>query len=131
MLAGGTGLAPILSMLESLRATPTSQPVYLLYGVTNVSDLVKLEALQELSDELDNFSYATVVVNPDSQHDKLGFVTDHMESVPFALADADAYLCGPPPMVDAVRQYFKDAGTPPHSFHYEKFNPSTPKEEAA
>lgn len=131
MLAGGTGLAPILSMLESLRATPTSQPVYLLYGVTNVSDLVKLEALQELSDELDNFSYATVVVNPDSQHDKLGFVTDHMESVPFALANADAYLCGPPPMVDAVRQYFKDAGTPPHSFHYEKFNPSTPKEEAA
>jgi benzoate/toluate 1,2-dioxygenase reductase subunit len=54
-----------------------------------------------------------------------------MESVPFALADADAYLCGPPPMVDAVRQYFKDAGTNPYSFHYEKFNPSQPKEEAA
>jgi benzoate/toluate 1,2-dioxygenase reductase subunit len=131
MLAGGTGLAPILSMLASLVQAPTSQPVYLLYGVTNVDDLVKLEALQEYAEALDNFSYATVVVNPDSAHEKLGFVTDHMESVPFALADADAYLCGPPPMVDAVRQYFKDAGTNPFSFHYEKFNPSQPKEEAA
>ena len=131
MLAGGTGLAPILSMLALLAQNPTSQPVYLLYGVTNVDDLVKLEAIQEYADALDNFSYATVVVNPDSAHEKLGFVTDHMESVPFALADADAYLCGPPPMVDAVRQYFKDAGTNPYSFHYEKFNPSQPKEEAA
>ena len=118
-------------MLASLKQNPTSQPVYLLYGVTNVDDLVKLEALQEYADALDNFSYVTVVVNPDSAHEKLGFVTDHMESVPFALADADTYLCGPPPMVDAVRQYFKDAGTNPYSFHYEKFNPSQPKEEAA
>ena len=53
------------------------------------------------------------------------------EATPGTLADADAYLCGPPPMVDAVRQYFKDAGTNPYSFHYEKFNPSQPKEEAA
>ena len=38
--------------------------------------------------------------------------------------DYDFYLCGPPPMVDAVRKYFDDAGVKPNSFHYEKFTPN-------
>lgn len=131
MLAGGTGLAPILSMLEYMQAEGLQQPVFLLYGVTNVSDLVKLDALEAFAETIPQFSYATVVVNSESGHERQGFVTDHMDAVPFALVEADTYLCGPPPMVDAVRQYFKDSGSEPHSFHYEKFNPSTPKEEAA
>ncbi len=131
MLAGGTGLAPILSMLELIAEEGAEQQVFLLYGVTNVDDLVKLEALNAFAEKMSNFSYATVVVNPDSKHEKLGFVTEHMNAVPFAIADADTYLCGPPPMVDAVRQYFKQEATEPASFHYEKFNPSTPKEKAA
>lgn len=35
--------------------------------------------------------------------------------------DVDVYLCGPPPMVDAVREHFKQQGVTPASFHYEKF----------
>jgi len=38
--------------------------------------------------------------------------------------DVDVYLCGPPPMVDAVRQHFKNQGVIPASFHYEKFTPN-------
>jgi benzoate/toluate 1,2-dioxygenase reductase subunit len=131
MLAGGTGLAPILSMLEYIKAQGSEQPLFLLYGVTNVSDLVKLEALAAFAEAIPNFTFATVVVDKESAHERKGFVTDHMHAVPFDLAQADTYLCGPPPMVEAVRQFFKDAGAEPHSFHYEKFNPSTPKEEAA
>jgi benzoate/toluate 1,2-dioxygenase reductase subunit len=38
--------------------------------------------------------------------------------------DVDVYLCGPPPMVDAVRKHFDDNGVKPNSFHYEKFTPN-------
>jgi len=43
----------------------------------------------------------------------------------------DVYLCGPPPMVDAVRQYFDDQGVKPNSFHYEKFTPNNVTAKAA
>ena len=47
-LAGGTGLAPFLSMLGRLRALPRSgHPIHLVYGVTNDADLVEVAALEE------------------------------------------------------------------------------------
>ncbi|MBL8444457.1 MAG: NADH oxidase, partial [Zoogloeaceae bacterium] len=35
--------------------------------------------------------------------------------------DVDIYLCGPPPMVEAVAQYMRERDIKPASFHYEKF----------
>ena len=43
-----------------------------------------------------------------------------------AAGDVDIYLCGPPPMVDAVRHYLDETGVKPASFHYEKFTPNEP-----
>ncbi|WMC10451.1 benzoate 1,2-dioxygenase electron transfer component BenC [Oceanimonas pelagia] len=124
MLAGGTGLAPFLAMLEELRVKGCDQPVHLLYGVTNDDDLVGVEALQQFAADIDNFTFKTVVANPDSAHPHKGYVTNHMEDAPIGHGEVDVYLCGPPPMVDAVLGYFRDQGIEPHSFHYEKFSPS-------
>ncbi|WP_281423885.1 benzoate 1,2-dioxygenase electron transfer component BenC [Oceanobacter mangrovi] len=124
MLAGGTGLAPFLSMLESLRDKPPSQPVHLIYGVTNDDDLVCVEALQTFADQIANFSFKTVIANPDSAHPNKGYVTNHMDEAPLNDGDVDVYLCGPPPMVDAVLGYFRQQGVEPHGFYYEKFSAS-------
>lgn len=124
MLAGGTGLAPFLSMLEHLKANGCDQPVHLIYGVTNDEDLVCVAALEAFAAELDNFSFATVVASDDSSHPRKGYVTNHMEGAPLNDGDVDVYLCGPPPMVDAVLGYFREQGIEPNSFHYEKFTPS-------
>ena len=43
-----------------------------------------------------------------------------------AAGEVDVYLCGPPPMVDAVRHYLDESGFTPASFHYEKFTPNVP-----
>lgn len=131
LLAGGTGLAPLLSMLKQLKKEPTEHPVFLLYGVTGTADLVKLDELSALASELENVNFATVLVDKESGHERIGFVTQHMDAVPFEIESADVYLCGPPPMVDAVRNYFSESGTQPNAFYYEKFNPSTPKQESA
>lgn len=131
MLAGGTGLAPFLSMLEHLKASGSSQPVHLIYGVTNNEDLVSVKALEDYAAAIDNFTFKTVVANPESGHERTGYVTNHMEDAPLNDGDVDVYLCGPPPMVDAVLGFFRDESIEPASFHYERFTPSVSPQEAA
>ena len=58
MLAGGTGLAPFLSMLLWIKENPTDQPILLAYGVNTNDDLVELETLNELKSAMPNFSGA-------------------------------------------------------------------------
>ena len=131
MLAGGTGLAPFLSMLEHLKASGSSQPVHLIYGVTNNEDLVAVEALEAYAADIEGFTFKTVVADAQSGHPRTGYVTNHMEDAPINDGDVDVYLCGPPPMVDAVLGYFREEGIEPASFHYERFTPSVAAEEAA
>jgi benzoate/toluate 1,2-dioxygenase reductase subunit len=120
-LAGGTGLAPFLSMLEVLAERNERQPIHLIYGVSRDQDLVMLDALQGLCARLPNFSFATCVSDPQTRHPRQGYVTQHLAPEALNGGDVDVYLCGPPPMVDAVRQHFKTEGVTPSSFHYEKF----------
>ncbi len=121
MLAGGTGLAPFLSMLQWLKANPTPQPILLAYGVNTHADLVCLEQLAELKAALPKFDYFTVVVDPSSGHDRLGYVTNHLSSDNLCKGNCDVYVCGPPPMVEGVRKWIDGCGVTPNSFLYEKF----------
>ncbi|MFT0734260.1 benzoate 1,2-dioxygenase electron transfer component BenC [Ralstonia wenshanensis] len=130
-LAGGTGLAPFLSMLEVLARANSQQKVHLIYGVTRDLDLVQVDALEAYAARLPNFSYATVVADAASNHPRKGWVTQHVPADALNDGDVDVYLCGPPPMVDAVRKYFDDEGVKPNSFYYEKFTPNAVPEAKA
>lgn len=127
MLAGGTGLAPFLSMLKLMQRDGCDQPVYLIYGVTNDFDLVCMEELEAYAAAMPNFTFKAVVASAESSYPRKGFVTDHMEDAPLADGNVDIYLCGPPPMVDAVMGYLDNQGVKPNSFHYERFTPSVNK----
>jgi benzoate/toluate 1,2-dioxygenase reductase component len=124
MLAGGTGLAPFLSMLEFLAEKGCDQPVHMIYGVTHDADLVKIETLEDFAARIETFSYTTCVASEDSEHPRKGYVTHHMDAGALYDGDVDVYLCGPPPMVDAVLRHFDNEGIAPQSFHYEKFTPN-------
>lgn len=124
LLAGGTGLAPFLSMLEVLAQRRETCSITLIYGVTRDQDLVMVEALQAFSARLPGFNFVTCVADPQTAHPRQGYVTQHMASEVLNDGDVDVYLCGPPPMVDAVRQHFTTHGVSPASFHYEKFTPN-------
>ena len=126
MLAGGTGLAPLLSMLEILAESGTMQTIHLLYGVNRDEDLVETERLDEFANELTNFQWKSCIADPASAHPYKGYVTDHLTGTPIEAGDCDVYLCGPPPMVEAVRQSFATQGFKPARFLYEKFVVSVP-----
>lgn len=123
-LAGGTGLAPFLSMLAQLSEQGCEQPVHLLYGVTHDSDLVKQEELEACRQRLPAFHYLSCVASADSQSKRKGYVTQHLSAEMLNDGDVDVYLCGPPAMVEAVLNDFKQRGITPCNFHYEKFIPS-------
>lgn len=124
-LAGGTGLAPFLSMLHKIEKDGGSDhPIHLIFGVTNDPDLVGIEELEGYAKRLPNFTYTTVVAAEQSSHPNKGYVTHHMQPEHLNDGLVDIYLCGPPPMVDAVRKYLADQGIQPASFYYEKFSGS-------
>ncbi len=126
LLAGGTGLAPFLSMLEVLARDGVTQPIHMVYGVTRDADLVLVERLQAYALQIPGFSFSTCVADPQTVHARQGYVTQHLPAQALHGGNVDVYLCGPPPMVDAVQQHFKAEGIVPAHFHYEKFTPTQP-----
>ncbi|MFZ6772148.1 benzoate 1,2-dioxygenase electron transfer component BenC [Undibacterium sp. SXout7W] len=124
MLAGGTGIAPFLAMLDVLAAHGFSQPVRLVFGVTNDMDLVALEKLDTIAAQHPQFTYRTCVAAADSQHTRKGYVTQHIEPEWLNAGDVDMYLCGPVAMVDAVKKWLDEVAVKPANFLYEKFSAS-------
>lgn len=123
-LAGGTGIAPFLSMLKSLEVGGAHHPVNMVYGVTNDDDLVELEKLEEVKKNHAWFDYRTCVVAEESSHERKGYVTAHIEDDWLNDGEVDVYLCGPMPMVDAVSNWLDGQGLQTSNFYYEKFTPS-------
>ena len=122
MLAGGTGIAPFMSMLQVLEEKGSEQPVRLVFGVTHDCDLVAQEKLEQLQNTAPWFEYRTVVAHEDSQHQRKGYVTSHIDNEWLNNGDVDIYLCGPVPMVEAVKGWLDSSGIRPANFLFEKFS---------
>lgn len=129
LLAGGTGIAPFLSMLDVLAKQGFTQPVKMVYAVTNDHDLVELEHLDRIAAAHPRFEYLTCVSADASCHLRKGYATAHVEPAwlagPKGAGDVDVYLCGPVPMVEAVRGWLDSVGVRPANFYFEKFSASS------
>ncbi|GLZ86371.1 toluate 1,2-dioxygenase electron transfer subunit [Metapseudomonas resinovorans] len=121
LLAGGTGLAPFTAMLEKIAEEGSEHSLHLIYGVTHDHDLVEMDKLEAFAARIPNFTYSACVANPESSYPQKGYVTQHIAPKHLNDGDVDVYLCGPPPMVEAVSQYIREQGISPANFYYEKF----------
>lgn len=79
LLAGGTGLSPILSILEKMVTDGVTQPAHLVYGVSNDVDLVGLDLLEAYAQKLPNLTYDYCVSSPDTVHENVGYVTAFLD----------------------------------------------------
>ena len=126
MVAGGTGLAPILSILDSIREKRRNRNrILLCFGVTRYDDLFYLDELELRRHLMPQLEVRIGVAIADERWDgPVGMVTD-------LLKDGDgsdkhvAYVCGPPPMVEAALDRLVAAGVPREAVHYERFAPSS------
>ena len=124
LLAGGTGLAPILSMLRAMRAAEVTRSVHVIYGVTSDEDVVKLDEIAQLTEGLPATTWDYCVADSESSAPNRGYVTSLIRPEHLHDGDAAVYLCGPPAMVDAVRDHVSGANVEPAGFFYEKFTPA-------
>lgn len=121
LLAGGTGLAPILSILRALDAAGSARPMHLVYGATTDEDVVELDTVRALADSIDGLTWDYCVADEDTAAPNRGYVTTLIDAGHLHDGEAAVYLCGPPPMVEAVRGHFAEQGYEPSGFYYEKF----------
>ncbi|MCA1844795.1 MAG: 2Fe-2S iron-sulfur cluster binding domain-containing protein, partial [Actinobacteria bacterium] len=124
-VAGGTGVAPIMSMLRSLAAERPDDPAVLFFGNTAGSDVFFERELAELAKEFPSLVVHHCVVNPPANWDgEIGLVTDVMSARLEDPASHAYYLCGPPPMIEATRNLLADKGVPKEQVFEENFLPS-------
>lgn len=125
-IAGGSGLAPILALLEQAGTEGVKRDVTLFFGARTQQDLYALERLEALRKTwLGEFAFLPVLSAEanDSDWDGLrGFIPEHFEHVlEEKLVLQHAYLCGPPPMIDASVKVLSDAGVEAQQIFFDKF----------
>ncbi|KMN30882.1 anthranilate dioxygenase reductase [Chromobacterium sp. LK1] len=123
MLAGGTGLSAFLGMLDQLAEQGgCGQPVTLFYGVNREGDLCELPRLRGLAERLPGFVWHPVVMKPgEDWSGKRGLIPEQLDADALRAQAADIYLCGPPPMVDAMRDWLRQHGCEHLTLYLEKF----------
>lgn len=123
MVGGGSGLPPLLAMLEAAAASGTSRPVTLLFGAREQRDLYALQAIEDLARRWQGgFRFVPVLsAEPaaSSWSGARGLLAQHLSE--FAESGAHAYLCGPPGMIDSSIEALLEGGIPPEHIHYDRF----------
>lgn len=95
MIAGGSGMAPILCLLRDLAARGSGRRVRFFYGGRTERDLFNLELISRLGAQLGDFRFEPVT--GEFVHEAAERYLESGE-----LAEFEAYMCGPPPMIDAA-----------------------------
>ena len=123
-VAGGTGLAPILAMLDEIRYRPGRRPSMLLsFGCASEQQFFyrdEVELRQWWMPELRVFLSADQVDNPDSGLLR-GTPVAALALERITDPQAVAYLCGPPPMIEAARRRLLEMGVAPERIYAEQF----------
>jgi len=123
-IGGGCGMAPIRSILFHLKEKGMPRKISYFFGARGKKDLFYSEELQALEKECPNFKYIPVLSEPqpdDKWPGETGFVTQAVERHIHSNGNTEAYLCGPPPMIDAAVKVLTKKGVKEVHIYYDKF----------
>jgi 3-phenylpropionate/trans-cinnamate dioxygenase ferredoxin reductase subunit/benzoate/toluate 1,2-dioxygenase reductase subunit len=121
-VAGGTGIAPFLSMLRAVAGDSSAPqlPTTIVIGARTPGHLLAMEELQQLKAKLPGLSIHLAVEQGDDSGAHHGYPTDLIQTLQLD-ASTRVYLCGPPPMVEAGRHAAESAGLPRKEVLCERF----------
>lgn len=122
-VGGGAGMAPILSLLRSMAERGLDRKAVFYYGARRRHDLCFEAELRALEEKLPNFRYVPALSEPgdDGWDGEAGLITDVLRRAGLDLTGADAYVCGPPPMVEAALELLPALGVADKRVFYDKF----------
>ncbi len=123
-LGGGAGMAPILSLLRSMAEKGIERRATYYYGARGRRDLCFEPELRALEKTLPGFRYVPALSEPagdDAWDGETGLITDVVKRHEQDLRGAHAYVCGPPPMVEAAMPLLAALGVEEKRIYYDKF----------
>ncbi len=123
-VGGGAGMAPLWSLINTVAESGSPRKVAFYYGARAPRDLFYISELIALQARMPNFTYQIALSEPslvDVWEGEVGFISDVLERNENDLRDRDAYVCGPPPMVDAAIATLERLGVPTDRIHFDKF----------
>lgn len=124
MVAIGTGMAPIMSILLHMKHHKIDRKVTFYFGARTREDLYMIEELEALKEFIPRFELITCLSRPTEACDwtgEKGRVTNLIEKYLNNGPECEAYLCGSPVMIDSVTPILKDKGIPEEFILYDKF----------
>ncbi len=113
MIAGGTGFAPVKSLVEHALHKNDNRPLHIYWGARSETDLYFDSIVKQWSIDHDHITYIPVLSETEKLNNwkgKTGFVHEAVLQDHADLSGHDIYACGPPPMVNAVVESFPKQG---------------------
>ncbi len=123
-VGGGAGMAPILALLRTMAERGIDRKTTFYYGARRKRDLCFEDELRELESRLPSFRYVPALSEPDDSDGwdgEVGLITDVVRRGESSLVRTDAYVCGPPPMVEAALELLPALGVADKRIFYDKF----------
>ena len=119
-VGGGAGMAPILCLLRSMAERGIDRKAVYYYGARRRGDLCFEDELRALENTLPDLRYVPAL-SEDEWDGETGMITDVLAAKEGNLARTHAYVCGPPPMVEAAVPLLTRLGVPEKHVYWDKF----------
>jgi Na+-transporting NADH:ubiquinone oxidoreductase subunit F len=124
MIAGGSGMAPIRSIIYKLMDQGFPRKATYFFGARTKKDLYYTEYFLDIAKKFPNFKYVPALSTPlpeDNWDLDIGLITDVVRRHTDDLSGHEAYLCGSPGMIDACIKVLKEKGMPEEYIYFDKF----------
>ncbi len=124
LIAGGTGFAPMRSIVLNARARDIKRPLHLYWGARARRDLYMHELALGWQQQAPLFRYTPVLSEPnalDAWTGRTGWVHEAVLADHPDLSGIEVYASGPPPMIEAIRARFPAHGLADDRLYYDSF----------
>lgn len=124
-IAGGSGKAPIRSILFRLKELGFKREVKYFFGARTTKDLFYTEELRALEKEFPNFKYIPALSDSTPEENwtgETGLITDVLDRLTGDLSGSEAYLCGSPGMINACINVLNKHDIKEENVYYDKFS---------
>jgi len=127
-VAGGVGLAPMKSIIDEAANDPSGRQVELYYGARTIDDMYDYENFIELTKSYKNFQFfpalsevKEIIRYPSGYVFATGFINQEIMAKLTDAENSEAYLCGPPIMIDTCIKTLIQKGIREEVIYYDKF----------
>jgi NAD(P)H-flavin reductase/ferredoxin len=123
-VAGGSGMAPIKALLEELFSQPFAHKVWFFYGARTKRDLYLMDEWTKIENDFPNFHFIPALSEHDPEDEwngEVGYIADVVEKHITNGKNMDAFLCGPPILIETTIRVLSSLGLKHSNIFYDEF----------